>query len=121
MTDSRIYDRFNTATRDLTAQALLLDGKPVGRIVIRDAQACSAFVQIWGASMAIGKAGGGGYDRHSAAVFDAIGKLTDRPDGRDESAFVAFNRIRKSARSWNGGTRYAYHLESAGFTVCNVI
>ena len=46
MTD--IYDKFDAATRAFEAYAILRDGKPVGRIVIKFGNAATAYVQVWG-------------------------------------------------------------------------
>lgn len=116
-----IYSKFDAATREVTAQALLFNGQPVGRIVIKYGNAATAFVQIWGAPMATARATGYGYDKASAAVMDAIGKLAETPDERDAIACQAFERIKRIASDWKGGTRYASALEAAGFTIANVI
>lgn len=121
MTDSRIYSRFDAATRNMTAQALLFDGKPVGRIVIKFGNAATAYVQIWGSSMAIGRATGYGYDKASAAVMAAIEGMNRDDWPQDDVQSRAFARLQETRSSWDGGTRYANALESAGLTVCNVI
>jgi hypothetical protein len=120
MTES-IYTKFDRSFGNVTAQALLLDGKPVGRIVIKYGNAATAYVQVWGASMATARATGYGYDKGSAAVMEAIRKLPDAPDPADTLASEAQWRLRLVADGWDGGTRYANVIEAAGFTICNVI
>ena len=117
MTDT--YGKFDTATRDISAYALLLDGKPVGRIVIKFGAAATAYVQIWGAPMATARATGYGYDKATQAVMDAIGRLQNDDCPVDE--YKAFDRIRAVAAQWKGGARYQTALENAGFTLATVI
>lgn len=115
------YDRFDAATRNFTAQALLFDGKPVGRIVIKFGNAATAYVQIWGASMSSGRATGYGYDKATHAVMAAIDAMPDAPDIADKLASDAHKRLWDVADQWDGGTRYSNALEQAGFTIANVI
>ena len=116
-----IYSKFDAATRDFTAQALLFNGQPVGRIVIKFGNAATAFVQIWGSPMATARATGYGYDKASQAVMDAIGKLKKDDFPISQPECKAWDRIRAVAADWKGGTRYASALEGAGFTIANVI
>lgn len=118
---TQTYERFDAATRNIIAQALLFDGKPVGRIVIKHGAAATAYVQIWGASMASARATGYGYDKATQAVMSAILALPDAPDKADSLASHAHRAAWLVADQWDGGTRYATALENAGFTVCNVI
>lgn len=115
------YSKFDAATRNMTAQALLLDGKAVGRIVIKHGAAATAYVQIWGAPMATARATGYGYDKATQAVMSAIGRFDPSEAPQDSPCALAWMRIRSMAKAWDGGTRYASALEAAGFTVCNVI
>lgn len=116
---TQIYERFDAATRNITAQALLFDGKPVGRIVIKHGAAATAYVQMWGASMASARATGYGYDKASAAVMSALGRIPAEQMDSETARLVSL--VYEVARQWDGGTRYANALEQAGFTVCNVI
>lgn len=118
---TQIYEKFDKATGSFTAQALLRDGKPVGRIVVKFGAAATAFVQIWGAPMTTARATGYGYDKASAAVMAAIDRMREWPTEQDIEAWQAFEAIGIMQREWNGGTRYTTALEAAGFTVCNVI
>ena len=99
-----IYDKFDAATRDMTAQALLMDGKAVGRIVIKFGAAATAYVQIWGAPMATGRATGYGYDKASAAVMAAIRAFPSAPSERDLLASKAHRAIYLAADTWDGGS-----------------
>jgi hypothetical protein len=115
------YEQFDKATGNITAQALLLDGQPVGRIVIKFGAAATAYVQVWGSGMAHARATGYGYDKASAAVMDAISKL-NRDDWPEDSTYSrAFAKLQETRSAWNGGARYTTALEAAGITLANVI
>jgi len=113
------YKKFDAATGNFSAYALLFDGKPVGRIVVKFGAAATTYVQIWGAPMATARATGYGYDKATQAVMDAIGRLQNDDCPVDECK--AFDRIRAVAAQWEGGTRYQTALEQAGFTLATVI
>lgn len=121
MTD--IYTKFDTALRGISAYALLRGGKPVGRIVLKHANASTAYVHIWGSEMVSGRATGYGYDKAGAAVREALGKLARypveaRPRARAEhDAFSAAIQSLGTAE----GLSWIYALEAHGFTVAIVI
>lgn len=120
MTDT--YDKFDRATRDFTACALLWQDVPVGRVVIKFGNAATAYVQIWGAPMATGRATGYGYDKASAAVMAAIARLDQAPSyPADSPECHTYNMVRNAVATWNGGTRWDDVLRAAGFTIANVI
>lgn len=118
MTD--IYDRFDKATREFTAVALVLDGQAVGRIVIKHGAAATAYVQIWGAEMACGRATGYGYDKQSAAVIDAVRRLPEST-ASDATWRTAAEKIKAAFADGRDGERWTRRLEAVGFAVCNVI
>lgn len=120
MTQS-IYDKFDAATRAFEAYALLRDGKPVGRIVIKFGNAATAYVQVWGAPMATGGATVYGYDKASSAVMAAICNMAEGPSEVDVSAWDAFGALRAVEANWRGGTDYCHALEAAGFTLAVVM
>lgn len=119
MTD--IYEKFDKATGNISAYALLWQGKPVGRIVIKFGAAATAYVQIWGAPMSSARATGYGYDKVSVAVMAAIARMNDWPSGQDEPALLAFARLQEARTHWNGSTRFTDAIERAGLTIANVI
>lgn len=76
----KTYERFDRATKNLQAYCIIgsIDGSPnrsIGRIVIKYGAICRAFVHIWNHPMIEGTASGYGYDKESAAVSNAIGKM----------------------------------------------
>jgi hypothetical protein len=79
----------------------------------------TAYVQVWGFAMAIGRAGGGGYDRTTAAVEQAMAKIS-QDDSKDAEAIAILERF-QAAMAGPGGKRWNQRLEDAGFTVALVI
>jgi len=118
---SNTYERFDKATGNFSAYAILRDGKPVGRIVVKFGAAATAFVQVWGAPISIHRATGYGYDKASAAVMGAILDMSEAPHVDDTEASAAHKALWLTAEAWDGGTRYTTALERAGFTLANVI
>lgn len=116
-----VYNRFDRATGTISAYAILLRGEPVGRVVIKYGNACTAYVQAWGAPMVAYQVRGGGYDRASAAILRACESLSEAPDARDKLATEAWETLRACGRQWNGSERWQRTLENAGFTVATVI
>jgi hypothetical protein len=114
-----IHDKFDRATGNISAYALLWEGKPVGRLVIKFGAAATAYVQIWGAEMVSCRATGYGYDNATAAVMGALARLAsvDAPQG-NEAPFVA---LLDGLRAWDGGTSYPNAIEAAGFVLARVI
>ena len=121
---SEVYKQFDKATSQFTAQALLLNGEPVGRIIVKFGNAATAYVQLWGAPMASARATGYGYDKASAAIMSAIKRMcADEylPHDDDKTACEAHAKLTACAIMWDGGTRYTNAIETAGLTVTNVI
>ena len=115
------YKRFDAATGNFSAYAILLCGKPVGRIIIKFGAAATAYVQIWGSSMSTARATGYGYDKATQAVMSAILAMPDAPDPADSLASDAHKALWLVAENWDGGTRYQTALENSGFTLATVI
>ena len=115
------YDAFDKATRHFEAYAILLNGKAVGRVVIKYGNAATAFVQVWGAEMVIGRATGYGYDKATAAVEAAATKLRKFSPYEEagRKAIACFDRA--FADKGAGGARWPSRLEAEGLTICNVI
>jgi hypothetical protein len=115
-----IYEKFDRATGNMTACALLLDGKPVGRVVIKFGAAATAFVHIWGAEMVSARATGYGYDKASAAVLSALSRLAVVSPPADEHNARAWNMAIEASKA-RDGAGWATALEDAGFTLANVM
>jgi len=117
---TKIYDQFDAATRSITAAALLLGGDNVGRIVIKFGAAATAYVQIWGTEMTSGRATGGGYDKASAAVLNAVAKLPIDV-GHNDTAAAGLKALRNAFANASSGTGWDRALRDGGFVVAAVI
>lgn len=120
MTDT-IYSKFDAAFRNVSAYALIFNGKAVGRVVVKYGNAATAYVQIWGAPMATARATGYGYDKTSQAVMGAFKRLDPSEAPTDSIDALAWMRARSTAEAWSGSTNWRNALEAAGFTVATVI
>ena len=88
---ARVYDMKHV--KSVSAYALLYKGKYAGRIVANwsdnpNGSVCTAVVMIHDGPfrdmpVTTGKAGGGGYDKLSAAVHEAICKTVNKDSGLD--------------------------------------
>lgn len=77
-----IYEQHRAAFQSVSAYAIVsLTGERVASIAFKyprdGAGRLYAYVHVFGLPMVRGFAGGGGYDKHSAAVEDAIRKIGD--------------------------------------------
>lgn len=111
------YEKYDNATCDLSAYAILFEGHYVAKIVLHHEEACTAFVHVFGAEMVSARTTGYGYDQPSHAIRSACGKLQDytTPDGfRSLQMAEAFT---EEAR----GREWGSVLEEAGFRVLNVV
>lgn len=111
------YDKFDAAFRGVSAYAILKDGKPVGRAVFKHGGRCTVYFQAWGAAMVTASAGGGGYDRATAAVESAAAEIICD----DDSAWPTVQEIKDAIANGPEGYRWQSRLEAVGFTVANVI
>lgn len=116
-----VHTQFDSAFRGVSAYAILRDGKPVGRVIIKYNTAVSAYVQAWTQPMVKGQAWGGGYDRASAAVQAAAVKLASDgvlacPDG-----LAVMDAMKAALTDGRDGVTWTRKLEDAGFVLALVI
>lgn len=97
-------------------------GLHAGRIVFRyprdGAGRLYCYAQVWGAAMVRGWAGGYGYDKRSAAVESAVGRLDMEPDTKPAAPHI---KAWKAAMAGPGGERWSRRLEMAGYQVICII
>ncbi len=112
-----IYKQFDAATANLSAYAVIKDGKAIGRIVFkypRDGMGRQwCYMQVWGAAMVRGYASGCGYDKHSASAAGAASKLND--DGRDPDCNAHLTAWRNAIK--DDGQGWDRNLRAAGYEV----
>lgn len=77
-----IYDQHRAAFRRVAAYVIAKDGKQVASIAFKFGGAVTAYVHWHGLEMVRAMAGGGGYDRQSAACAGAASKMPAKVEGR---------------------------------------
>jgi hypothetical protein len=98
---------------------VIYDGKPVARVAFKFAASgltTYAYVHWLGVPMKRGRACGGGYDKSSAAVTDAMCRYTDRDNlaGPDHESFIGC-LLKDDGQHWDN------RLRAAGFNVFQVV
>ena len=126
---SNIYDQHRRAF-PLVAAYVVMDGaERRATIAIKWGASVSVFVHWAGIEMRRGRAGGGGYDRASAACAGAAGKMpadlgadtfedgTPHHDATERARFMAF----RAALGADDGHGWERRLREAGFTVWQAV
>lgn len=116
------YAAFDRSFFSVSAYAISKGADQVGRVVFKTGGAVRAFVQLWGSDMTIGQAGGGGYDRATAAVEAAAIKLHKTATPSDpERAAMRVQIIAAMIDPAADERRWADRLERLGYTVTTII
>lgn len=107
------YDKHKRAFPSVSAYVIVKDGKQVGKVAIKYGARLQAYVHLHGAPMSYGSAGGGGYDKTSAAIIEAIERHSRDAYAPDLARIDAIKAAFKSGdeRHWDS------ILRSAGFDV----
>lgn len=117
---TNVYDAHKSAFAAVSAYVVLKDGERVATVAFKyGAAAVTAYVHWIGVEMTKSRAGGGGYDRSSAAVADAARKIK-LPGGEHVDERTAAIEFRKAARK-DGGNTWIRSLEDAGFSVIQAV
>lgn len=128
---TNIYDQHRAAFANVSAYVVLHNGERVATIAFKyprdGAGRLYAYVHWIGVKMVRGCAGGCGYDKHSAACADSVGRIKLEPgvwpDGtphhtpEEMAAFDAF----RAALSKNDGYYWHDNLRKAGFVVLQAV
>ncbi len=119
---TKIYDQHDAAFRSVAAYVVLKGDKVVAKVAFKFGGAVTAYVHWFGVEMTKGQAGGGGYDRQSAAVVAAARKIPEAPYVTTADAQERGNRdaFLKAARA-DGGQHWDGALRDAGFTVIQAV
>lgn len=123
---TKIYDQHDAAFRNVSAYVILKGDKVVAKVAFKFGGAVTAYVHWIGVEMTKGRAGGGGYDRQSAAVAyaarkairDFKPKAEHHPDV-DTDAFTRATFFRITAL--DEGKHWDNALRDAGFTVIQAV
>lgn len=118
-----IYDQHKSAFSNVSAYVIAKDGERVATIAFKfpkdGAGRLYAYVHWLGSSMVRGFARGYGYDKRSAAVASAVGKITLEVKPHDEKRDDMFRFV--GALEKDGGEYFYRKLELAGFTVWQAV
>ena len=120
-----VYQMHRTAFASVSAYVVLKGGERVATVALKHGNSVTAYVHWIGVEMAKDRAGGGGYDRASAAVGGAATRINmrDREDAHvdddnrpvtDRGEFVHALRV-------GDGRDWTHRLTDAGFTVLQAI
>lgn len=124
MTD--IYAQHDAAFANVSAFVILKNGERVATVAIKRGAAVTAYVHLIGVPMTKGRASGGGYDRASAAVSEAVRKITPMEPEADymsarELAFTANRTAMLNARQDMDSRDWTDALRRAGFSVLQAV
>lgn len=117
---SSIYQQQEKAFANVGAYVLMYGGEVLGRITIKYGARVTAYVHIHGTAMVKGTAGGGGYDRTSAAIINAAATInaTNPHTGTLDTDAKAFAAIMVNAQD---GLDWETVLRKAGYVVLRAI
>lgn len=116
---TKVYEQHDAAFRNVSAYIVLRGDKVVAKVAFKFGGAVTAYVHWFGVEMVKGQAGGGGYDRQSAAVAIATRKLHSgmRLDAKAGDADWDFY----AAAAKDSGPHWDNALRDAGFTVLQAV
>jgi hypothetical protein len=114
---NKTYDEHGKAFKDVSAYVIAKGGKPVAKIAFKYGGSVRAFIQWTGTPMVRGRAGGGGYDRATAATVDAACKIPVPPVGEAKSDTADCVAFKHALTPGNDGSGWDRRLQNAGFDV----
>lgn len=117
-----IYDQHRAAFSQVSAYVVMHGADRVATVAIKyprdGAGRLYAYVHWLGVPMVRGFAGGGGYDKRSAACASAARKLPEHlPEGYDAAAYRRFVDVMRA----DGGLDWNTALTGAGFNVLQAV
>ena len=122
-----IYDQHRAAFANVSAYIVMKNGERIASVAFKyprnGAGRLYAYVHVFGTEMVRGFAGGYGYDKHSAAVEDAIRKAGSTEPGHLRSAWLdTVDAIRSAILDTNAGGQYwDRRLRDAGYDVWQAV
>lgn len=118
MTD--IYEQHQAAFKNVQAYVITLGNERIATVAFKRGNAITCYFHLFGLQMERGRAGGGGYDRNSAAFYDAANKVKVKDGARPEDAH-RLELFKKAAKDGNGGSHWDRALREAGFNVWEAV
>jgi hypothetical protein len=121
---TKIYDQHRAAFNNVAAYVITYGSARVATVAIKfprdGAGRLYSYVHWHGVEMARGYAGGGGYDKRTAACADAARKLPEHlPAGYDGAGDVYGRFVDALGR--DGGNDWTAALRKAGFDVLQAV
>jgi len=119
-----IYDQHRAAFSNVSAYVITYAGERVATVAIKfprdGAGRLYSYVHWLGVPMVRGFAGGGGYDKRTAACASAARKLPEHLPAGYDAAADAYSRFVDVMRA-DGGLDWNTALTGAGFTVFQAV
>lgn len=116
-----VYDMFHNVTKNISTNVVIDKyGQYVARIVTvtsASGATVTAYAHWIGTRMSMGKARGGGYNRHNAAVAEAANNFIKNSDEERFGQELAF----WEACAEYGGYGFTHNLREAGFQVFDIM
>ena len=120
-TKTDIYEKHQAAFKDVSAYIVTdHQNKLVARVAFKRGTAITCYFHLIGLAMTKGIAGGGGYDRNSAAAYSAIEK-TKVLDGACPGVARLLPVFKTAIAKGNDGSHWDYALREAGFNVLQAV
>lgn len=121
-----IYDQHNTAFAHTSAYVILdKNCERVATIAFKHSARgtrVTCFLHVIGIRMVKGHADGGGYDKHSAAAFNASRRIKGGSGDEAITNLTAYNTLAAFQKAMtNGGYDWSHELRSAGYTVLQAV
>lgn len=116
-----IYEQHDKAFNNVSAFVITdLKGQRVATCAFKRGQAVTCFFHIIGLEMTKGRAGGGGYDRASAAAYDAVTKTKVLDGARPEERETLKHMI-EACKEGNGFSQWYDALRKRGYNVLQAV
>lgn len=117
-----IYEQHDKAFERVSAYVIAQEGKKIGTIAFKfpadGAGRLYCYLHVLGTQMARGAASGGGYDKRTAAAFDAAHKIDLKTANREGDRLCAI-AVRDAIK--DAGYGWQHDLEAAGFAVWQAV
>lgn len=122
-----IYDQKDASFSNVSAYVVMLGTQRIATVAFKFGGAVTAYVHIVGLEMTKGRAGGGGYDRQSAAVKAAIKATKPYALHEGEKPSTHADNLNGLRETFMGATismdsqGWVRQLETQGFTVFQAV
>ena len=120
---SNVYDQHRAAFANVSAYVILENGEHVGTVAFKyprdGAGRLYCYFHAYGTQMVRGYAGGGGYDKHSAAAQSAASRIDISDATQTPRIWPRLEKLRAAIK--DQGHHWDHDLREAGFTVVQAV